>query len=44
MYDNKDEKKVETMNAQDGETVNACEYYFSIYECGTNIYQSMYVQ
>ena len=32
------------MNAQDGETVNACEYYFSIYECGENIYQSMYAR
>ena len=34
MYDEQDKKKEETVNASDGETVNAYNYYFSIYECG----------
>ena len=39
-YDNKDEKKEETVNARDSETVNEHVSYFSITRCGKNICQS----
>ena len=42
--DNEDKKKGKTLNAREGETMNACYGYFNIYECSKNICQSKYEQ
>ena len=41
-FDNEDNKKEETVNSRDGETANARNDSFSIYECCKQIFQSMY--